>query len=173
MGLAREESVPGPGPTGSLSDTQAKLVNAKKLCMLLPRCNLAHRRLRCVLLLRDLHAKRVSFWSPFQIDPITAKAKAGSNQPKSKGAKNRKFREGKRKERKARREGRFPFFPAGFSSRLRLHNKNAQCPRRIEGADAPSSRTFPGHLGASENDGGLSCSFYLVSLHLLFSTVSF
>jgi len=140
--------------------------------MLLPRCNLAHRRLRCVLLLRDLHATRVSFWSPFQIDPITAKAKAGLNQPKSKGAKNRKFREGKRKERKARREGHFPF-PAEFSSRLRLHNKSAQSPRRLEGADAPSSRTFPGHLGASENDGGLSCSFYLVSLHLLLSTVSF
>ncbi len=142
--------------------------------MLLPRCNLTHRRLRCVLLLRDLHATRVSFWSPFpfQIDPITAKAKAGSNQPKSKGAKNRKFREGKRKERKTRREGRFPF-PAKFSSLLRLHNKSAQCPRRIEGADAPSSRTFPGHLGASENDGGLSCSFYLVSLHFLSSTVSF
>jgi hypothetical protein len=144
--------------------------------MLLPRCNPIHSRLRRVLLLRDFHATRAylrTISDSFQIEPTTPKTKVSRHtQPRSDGRKSGKRREGKRKERKGIREGR-PSSPTKLSSLLRLHDKSAPNLRTSEGTGSIKFRTLRGHLGASEDSGLPYFFFYVVSSHLLPSTVSF
>ena len=153
----------GPGPAWSLPETlQAKPGNLK-FCMLLPRCNPIHPRLCCAPMLRDFYATRPrlrKLLNPSQIEPepITAKAKKRPSL-KGNGRNSRKLREEKRKERKAIREGRLSATPK-LSLLLRLHNKSARYPCKL-GTDGLN--TLPGHLGASEKDGGLPCPLYVVS----------
>ena len=168
--MKQSRTIPRAG--GVKSEISARPPSA--ICMHLTRCNPIHPRLRSVLLLRGFHAPRAhlrKISDHLQIEPTTAKAK-GLPSLKSNGRKNRKLSEGKRKERKGKREERLSS-PTKLSSLLRLHDKSARYPRTVEGADGLKSRTLPGQLRASEKNGGLLYPLYVVSFHLLPRTGSF
>ena len=136
---------------------------ALQLCMLLSRWIPIHRQLRCALLLRDIHATHAclrKYLDPFQIDPITAKARISSRHPKNNGRKSKKIREGRRKNRKTIIEGR-PSTPGKLSSLLRLHDNKSRYPRsEDEGAYGLRSRTFPGRLSRNKSIDGVSPYLY-------------
>jgi len=154
------------GPAGVIVPSRNWSRSRKQLCML-PRWIPTHRQLRCASLLRDFHATHAylrGYLNPFQIDPITAKARINSRHPKNNGRKSKNIREGKRKKRKTIIEGQ-PSTPEKLSSLLRLHdNSSRYTRRRDEGAYGLRSRTLPGRLSRNKNIDGVSPhSLYVVS----------
>lgn len=150
--------------------------------MLFPRC--IHRRLRCILLheFHTTHRYLRESLGAFQID-ITAHAIIDSrpssprrSQSNSDSRENKTLRAGKRRKEKSDRME-YLFDSDALSSRLQLRNRRVLGPHkatllkeRLASLSAPTE--CEAHLGASENAGGSSYSFYAVLFHrLLPSTV--
>lgn len=146
-----------PGPAGVTVRNWSR--PRKQHGMLLPRWISTHRQLHCALLLRDFHATHAylrGYLNPFQIDPITAKARINPRHPKDNGRKSKKIREGKRKKRKTIIKGQ-PSTPEKLSSLLRLHDNSSRYTRsKVEGAYGLRSRTLPGRLSRNKNLDGVS-----------------